>query len=53
MKFKDFAPLGDTLSIFLTSSVAFPGDIKPMNKFFVTAVSDLGNTRSHPLMKFK
>ena len=40
------------LSIFFTRSVAFVVDI-PLNKIFVTVVSDLVNAQSRLQMKFK
>ena len=38
---------GSFLSIFFTIFVAFALDMKPLNKLFVSAVSDLVNTQNH------
>ena len=48
-KLKDFNPIKwRPLSIFFIRSVAFDVDIIPLSKIFITAVSDLVNTQSHP-----
>ena len=54
MKFKEFSSIKwCPLSIFYPRSVAFVVDIMPLNKIFVTAVSDLVEIQRHLQMKFE
>ena len=52
-KSKNFSPIKcRPQNIFFARSVAFAVDIMSLKKILVTAISDLGNTQSHLLMKF-
>ena len=53
-KFREFSPMmWRPLSTLFARSVALLADIMPLNKIFVTAVSNLTNTQRRLQMKFK